>query len=162
MGAYLEAAGDGDFDFPRGEVEDDGDATATTSLAGDHALEAGERVGLADEYPEPGGGAGHHRVERLDFLCGQPHAFLFAAHVDRDDQRLTGIEQGAGLPQNFREQRYLEGAARIGHLNKGETVAAARGALLAADHNAGDLEAGRRAGSEAGRQLGPADDPGAF
>ena len=92
-GADLEAAGDGDFDFAGGQVKDDGDAAAPAGFAGDDALEAGESAGLADEYPQAGGGEGDDRVERLDLLSGQTQAFFLAAHVDRDDERLTGIEQ---------------------------------------------------------------------
>src|SRR5437868_13888271 len=87
LGAYLEAAGDGDFDFAGGEVEDDGDAAAAAGLACDDAFEAGERAGLADEYPQTGGGEGDDCVEGFDFLHGQTQVFFFAAHIDRYDQR---------------------------------------------------------------------------
>src|SRR5262245_30289624 len=72
-GADLEASGDRDFDFARGEVEDDGDAAAAARLAGDDAFEAGEGAGLADEYLETGGGEGddrHYLFERIElFRC---------------------------------------------------------------------------------------------
>src|SRR5271167_896218 len=110
-GVDLEAAGNGDFDFAGGEVEDDGDAAAAAGLAGEDAFEGGESAGFADEDRQARGGEGDERV-------------------DRDDQWLTGIEQGTGLTQYFREQRYLVSAARVGHLDKGEAVAAPGGALL--------------------------------
>ena len=72
-------------------------------LAGDDALEAGEGAGLADKNPQPGGGVGDDGVERLDLLRGQAQALLFAAHIDRDDQRLAGIEQGARLRRRISE-----------------------------------------------------------
>src|SRR5262245_26193757 len=105
---------------------------------------------------------GDDRVERLDLLRGQTQAVLLAAHIDRDDERLTRIEQGSRLAQYLREQGNLEGAARIGHLGKGETVAAPGGALLAADHDAGELEPVCRVRREASRQLGVTNDPGAL
>src|SRR5689334_24935544 len=62
-GIDFEAAGDGDFDFAGGEVEDDGDAATAAGFAGDDAFEAGEGAGLADEDPQPGGGEGDDGVE---------------------------------------------------------------------------------------------------
>src|SRR5436190_7731485 len=100
LGADFEAAGDRDFDFAGGEVEDDGDAAAAARFSGDHASEVRESAGFSDEYPQAGGGEGDDRVERFDLLHGQAQVFFFAAHIDRDDQWLTGIEQGARLPQN--------------------------------------------------------------
>ena len=69
-GADLEAAGDGDFDFAGGEVEDDGDAAAATGFSGDDAFEAGEGAGFADEYPQAGCRQRDDRIERLDLLHG--------------------------------------------------------------------------------------------
>src|SRR5262249_23159779 len=98
----------------------------------------------------------------LDLLRGQTQAVFLAAHIDGDGERLTRIEQGSRLAQYLREQGNLEGAARIGHLHKGETIAASGGALLgAANHNPGELETACRVGSEAGRQVGVTEDPGA-
>ena len=91
LGADLEAAGDGDFDFAGGEVEHDGDAAAAARLAGDHALEAGEGAGLAYEHPQPRRGERNDRIERLDFLHGQTQVFLLAAHIDPNDQWLASV-----------------------------------------------------------------------
>ena len=52
LGADLEAAGDRDFDFAGGEVEDDSDAAAAARFPGDHASQVRESAGFSDEYPQ--------------------------------------------------------------------------------------------------------------
>src|SRR4029077_3807569 len=157
-GVDLEAAGDRDFDFARRQIEDDRDAAASARLASDYALEAGERAGLADKDPEAGGGLSDNCVERLDLLRGQAQALLLAAHIDRDDQQLTGIEQSPHLAQHLREQGHLEHSARVRHLDKGEAIAAGGGAFLAVDDDAGKLEARPLVRRQSRRQLRKADD----
>src|SRR3984893_4980143 len=161
-GVDLEAAGDGDFDLARGEVEHDCDAAAAACFAGYYALEAGERAGLADEDPQASGGLGNDRVERLDLLGDQAQTLLLAAHIDGDNQELTRIQQPARFAQHLRVKRHLKHPARIRHLDKGETVAARRGAFLAVDDNAGELKPGPLARRQTRRQLGETDDAGAF
>src|SRR5215469_9823102 len=157
----LEATGDRYLDLAGWKVEDDGDAAAAAGFTGNDALEIGQCACFADKNAKTRGGVCDDSVERLNLLDGQPQALLFAADIDGDDERLAGIEEAARLAQHFREQRHLVGAARIGHLHKGETVAAARGALFPADDDAGELEAVRRVGRETGWQVGPTDDSGA-
>jgi len=116
----LEAAGDRDLDLAGGKVEYDGNAATAASFTGDDALEIGQCARFTDEDAKTRRGAGDDGVERLDLLDGQPQVLLFAADIDGDDERLTGIEEAARLAQHFREQRHLigagqpEGAARVG------------------------------------------------
>ncbi len=56
-----------------------------------------------------------------------------------------GWGEAAGLGQNLGNTGDFEPARRFGQLDKGKTVAARRGALLLADHDAGKAEAGRAA-----------------
>ena len=120
MRTDLEAAGDRDLDLAGGKVEYDGNAATAASFTGDDALEIGQCARFTDEDAKTRRGAGDDGVERLDLLDGQPQVLLFAADIDGDDERLTGIEEAARLAQHFREQRHLigagqpEGAARVG------------------------------------------------
>src|SRR5208282_4177010 len=139
----LEAAGDGDFDLARRQVENHCDPAATACPASDHTLEARERAGLAEKHPEPGCGISNDRVERFDLLRDQAQALLPAAHINRDDQRLTRIEQSPRLAQHLGKQGHLKNPTRIGHLDKSETAAARRVALLLTDDDAGELETSR-------------------
>src|SRR5258708_3956654 len=97
---------------------------------------------------------GDDAVERLDALACQAQGLLLRADVDRDQQRLPRFQELPALAQHLREQRHLEDAARIRHLHEGEAVAARRGTLLAADDDAGELEAGGAAAGQPRRQIG--------
>src|SRR6516165_5168224 len=72
LGTDLEAAGYRDFDFAGGEVEHHRDPAAAARFTGNHAFEARQGSGLANENPEPCRRMGNDRVERLDLLCRKP------------------------------------------------------------------------------------------
>jgi hypothetical protein len=102
------------------------------------------------------------RSPAADLLRGQAQVFLLAPDIDRNDHRLAAVEHLARLAQHLGKQRDLERAAHIGEFNKGKTVAARGRALLAADDDAGEPEAGCAVAGERRRQVDPAQDPGAL